>query len=213
MKVQLGSIGELDAIFQELLGGPTEGMHTAEELEVLQCIKKLFLRNTEIGGREMGLHDLCTDQQDANNKATLLLQVESAEKERMEKLKELCTLRKQLPLQLKQELEKECEDILGKLSNEESAVSGQSIEPEVEPLPEILAIRSTAADISEKLPALIEQIQRSVATVEQEIERRADKQGREVENEALALLFREDLELGTRQPSGRKSESLAHTFE
>lgn len=200
MKVQLGSIGELDAIFQELLGDTTEGKHTAEELEVLQCIKKLFLRNTEIGGREMGLHDICSDQKEANNKAALLIEVESAEQERMEKLKELCILRKQLPLQLKQELEKECENILSKISQDDSTVPDQSIEPTVEPLPEILTIKNTAADISEKLPVLIEQIQRSVTTVEQEIERRADKQGREVENESLALLFKDDLELGTSQP-------------
>ncbi|KAI5191253.1 hypothetical protein NECID01_1365 [Nematocida sp. AWRm77] len=191
MKIQIESIEEFESIFKELV--ETEGGKTPEDmLDVLMQIKDVFLKNVEIEGKELNLGRIV--QEGVNRKKTqakLISKIEEAETQKISQLKELCSVRKELPLLLQKEISEGYAALVDTFKSAESvSASEESVLPE-----EPLGISATVQDLSTKLPALVSQLKERIANTEYEVKERIKTKGKQIEIEALSLLFKDELEL------------------
>ena len=193
MKIQIESIDELEGIFKGLIE-TEDGKHAEDELEVLLQVKDLFLKNAEVGGKELDLGKVT--QEGVNRKKTqakLISKIEEAETQKLCQLKELCALRKELPLLLQQEVADNYRSIIDSFAQPVAAEPPRPIAPAA--VNEARAIGATVRDLSEKLPVLAAQIREKILRTEHEIKERIRKKGKQLEIEALSLLFKDELEL------------------
>lgn len=193
MKVQLESIEDFEGIFREILNTEENPKNTQEEMDVLMHIKNLFLKNVEIGGEELNIGEVTQEKVERKKEhAKLISQVEEAERIKMDELKSLCTLRKNLPLSLKEEIEKEYAGIMKQLKEKTEPAPIQQSQGLDE---EISRIKETIKELSERCPIVISQIKEKISYVEKEVKERTEKNTREIETESLSILFKDDLEL------------------
>ncbi|KAH9386478.1 uncharacterized protein NEMAJ01_1374 [Nematocida major] len=196
MKIQLESVEMFEDIFKEMLGTEENAKHSQAELDVLMHIKNLFLKNVEIGGEELDIGQVTQEKLERKKEhASLVAQVEEAEKSKTSTLKTLCTLRKELPLRLKDELTEHFEGIVKQIKQARAVVEAPEAETCDALDEEIARIQRTVSELTGKLPAVISQVKENMSYVEKEVKDRIEQKGREIEAESLSLLFKDELEL------------------
>ncbi|KAI5189667.1 hypothetical protein NEMIN01_0620 [Nematocida minor] len=194
MKIQLESVEEFENIFKEILSTEENAKNTQDELDVLMHIKNLFLKNVEIGGEELNIGQVTQEKVERKKEhAKIVAMVEEAERNKMDSLKTLCKLRRELPLALKEEIESEYQTLKKQLQQASSVLPFSP--PSPAPDEDISRIKHTVEELSERWPVVISQIKEQMACVEKEVKERIDQKGRDIETEALSLLFKDELEL------------------
>ncbi|EHY66863.1 hypothetical protein NEAUS04_0910 [Nematocida ausubeli] len=194
MKIQLESIEAFEDIFKEILGSDETAKHTQNELNVLMHIKNLFLKNVEIGGEELDIGQVTQEKLERKKEhAKLIAEVEEAEKNKSEALNTLCNLRRELPHTLREEVSERCTEVIRQMNYKPA----HATIPQKAPAPEedVTRIKSTVNELSEKLPVVLSQIKEKISYVEKEVKERIDQKGREIETEALSILFKDELEM------------------
>jgi len=197
MKIQLGSVDEFENIFKELAGGENS-TNNEEESEVIMFIKDIFLRNAEICGKELSLGEVVQERIDKKRPSPqILARIEESERQRLEKLTDLCAVRRELPVLLREELEKEYSKVTEQIGDKEEGekrAEEQEAEKE-EQLGSISKIKTTVDELTKTLSSLVLQIKENNAHVEKEVKEQLEERGKQIEARSLSLLFKDELEI------------------
>lgn len=193
MKIQIESLERLESIFSELAEEQEEGHPTSEEAAVLLQIKSLFLRNVEIAGEIVGITQLAEEDTEEKKKhAQIVAQIEEAEIEKKQKIKELCRLRRELPEKVREETEKGYSILNQRLNMSAEALP---VVLPAQPEDEAKEISRGIEDLLEALPRLTTRMKENIEVMEKEIGDKGKEKSYCVEAESLSILFKDELEL------------------